>query len=357
MCGILAVFRAPAAVDLWGIVVAQSAKQRHRGPDWSGAVVILGKGSQQHAIAHERLIIVGLESGTQPLRDAAGLFTLGVNGEIYNHQSLEEVLSEPYPFAEDHSDCEVIIPLYREHGPQGVALLDGQFSLALHDARDDSFLVARDPVGITSLYRGYCTDGSVWYASELKVLVDFCGKIDLFPPGHYYSSITDTLVQYYTPVWLDERYLPTAAPNLQKLRRSLERAVHKRMMAHVPFGVLLSGGLDSSLVAAIAAREYRKQYGAGHLLHSFAIGLSGSPDLQAAERVAQYIGTNHHTFTFSVQDGLDALPDVIRHLETYDVTTVRASTPMFLLSRKIKAWGIKVSNFCLLFSTFFLSFF
>lgn len=319
---------------------------------------------------------------------------LAVNGEIYNHKILRKGLAKPYPF-KTHSDCEVIIPLYEEHGIDAPKFLDGMFSWVLHDKKLDRVVAARDPIGITTFYIGRSsqTPGSVYFASELKCLHPVCDDIQSFPPGHVYDSQTDHLTRYYTPSWLmDPSNVPTTPLDLTLLRETFERSVRKRLMAEVPYGVLLSGGLDSSLVASIAQREtlrlqreYAKsmaQTGANtpnhtgrangvpqdatngsidadelagidedyHLssvpvlsqLNSFSIGLPGSPDSKAAHEVARFLGTKHHSLTFTIQEGLDALYDVIFHLETYDVTTIRASTPMFLLSRKIKAMGVKM---------------
>ena len=320
-----------------------------------------------------------------------GTVSLAVNGEIYNHRVLRKQLKKPYHF-KTHSDCEVIIPLvwsspgkldisdgaqYLEHGIDTPKFLDGMFSWVLHDKLQDRVLAARDPIGITTFYLGRSsqTPGAVYFASELKCLYPVCDNITAFPPGHVYDSKTDSLTQYFTPKWLIEpSSVPTNPIAYKLLRTPLETSVRKRLMAEVPFGVLLSGGLDSSLVASIAQREIKrlnnevqkKQVNGAlngvadeelvgiddsdHLstvqilpqLNSFSIGLPNAPDTEAALEVAKFLGTRHHSFTFTLEDGLNALSDVIFHLETYDVTTVRASTPMFLLSRKIKAMGIKM---------------
>lgn len=365
---------------------------RHRGPDWSGNHI-----ANNTILVHERLSIVGVDSGAQPMLTDDGEIALAVNGEIYNHKILRKRLKQPYPF-KTHSDCEIILPLYMEHGIDAPKYLDGMFSWVLHDKKQDRLIAARDPIGITTFYigRSSSTPGSVYFASELKCLFPVCDKIEFFPPGHVYDSATDKLTQYFTPTWLMEpSTIPTTPLDLLELRESLERSVRKRMMAEVPFGVLLSGGLDSSLVASIAQREtlrLQKEYARklaflnsgtttpqmnGDLngtqpvtnaegvpveeelagidedyrlhtvpvlsqLNSFSIGLPGSPDSKAAAEVARFLGTKHHTLSFTIQEGLDALSDVIYHLESYDVTTIRASTPMYLLSRKIKAMGIKM---------------
>ena len=365
---------------------------RHRGPDWSG-----NHTANNTILVHERLSIVGVDTGAQPMISDDGSIALAVNGEIYNHKILRKQLKNPYPF-KTHSDCEVIIPLYKEHGIDAPKHLDGMFSWVLHDKAQDRLIAARDPIGITTFYMGRSSKepDTVYFASELKCLHPVCDSIQGFPPGHVYDSKTDQLTRYFTPQWLMEpSKVPSSPLDLTVLRETLERSVRKRMMAEVPYGVLLSGGLDSSLVASIAQREtlrlqkeYAKQQAflnsgvntpqvngqangqipvpngngspvqedlAGidedYTLHSvpvlsqlnsFSIGLPGAPDSVAAAEVAKFLGTRHHAFTFTIQEGLDALFDVIFHLETYDVTTIRASTPMFLLSRKIKAMGVKM---------------
>jgi len=347
---------------------------RHRGPDWSGNHI-----ANNTILVHERLSIVGVDSGAQPLLNEDGSIALAVNGEIYNHKVLRKQLPKPYPF-KTHSDCEVIIPLYEQYDIDAPKHLDGMFSWVLHDKKQDRVIAARDPIGITTFYMGRSssTPGAVYFASELKCLSPVCDSIQFFPPGHVYDSKTDKLTRYFTPSWLMEpSKLPTNPIDYKHLRTSFERAVRKRLMAEVPYGVLLSGGLDSSLVASIAQREtlrlqkaYQTQVNgrkngyetpqeqedlAGvdeedrltsvpvlSQLNSFSIGLPGAPDSVAALEVAKFLGTKHHSLTFTIQEGLDALSDVIYHLETYDVTTIRASTPMFLLSRKIKAMGVKM---------------
>jgi asparagine synthase (glutamine-hydrolysing) len=298
---------------------------------------------------------------------------LAVNGEIYNHRVLRKHLKKPYSF-KTHSDCEVIIPLYLQHDIDTPKYLDGMFSFVLYDATKDRTIAARDPIGITSFYLGRSseTPGAVYFASELKSLSPVCDNIVSFPPGYVYDSKTDQLTRYFEPTWLDPERVPSTPIDYKLIRKTLEKSVLKRLMAEVPYGVLLSGGLDSSLTASIAQRESLRQkkmlngFTNGHMedtdnglvgiddenelttvtflpqLHSFSIGLPNSPDTKAAQEVAKFLGTKHHSFTFTLQEGLDALSDVIYHLETYDVTTIRASTPMYLLSRKIKAMGVKM---------------
>jgi asparagine synthase (glutamine-hydrolysing) len=325
-----------------------------------------------------------IESGAQPLTNADESIVLAVNGEIYNHRLIRKSLKEPYHF-KTASDCEVIIPLYAEYGLDAPKHLDGMFSFVLYDKKLDRTIAARDPIGITTLYQGWSSaqPGTVYFASELKSLHPVCDKIESFPPGHIFDSATGERTRYFEPSWWDGNKVPETPGDLKLLRETLEKSVRKRLMAEVPYGVLLSGGLDSSLVASIAQREtlrLRKlaedsavngsgaadsasqtgdaDRGEGLVgiddenklstmtflpqLNSFSIGLPGSPDNKAALEVAKFLGTKHHVMTFTIDDGLNALSDVIYHLETYDVTTIRASTPMYLLSRKIKAMGIKM---------------
>ncbi|KAF5026196.1 hypothetical protein F66182_1760 [Fusarium sp. NRRL 66182] len=372
MCGIFACHRHPD-VEKFKPTALKLAKQiRHRGPDWSGSVI-----ANHTILCHERLSIVGVESGAQPLTNADDSIILAVNGEIYNHRQIRKHLKERYHF-KTTSDCEVIIPLYTEFDTDAPNHLDGMFSFVLYDKKQDRTIAARDPIGITTFYQGWSSKepGTVYFASELKCLHSVCDKIVAFPPGHVYDSKTGETTRYFNPSWWDPKKIPSTPVDYKVLRRALEKSVRKRLMAEVPFGVLLSGGLDSSLTASIAQREVtrlRKQAleangnvfpsenadtGEGlvgiddddHLdtltylpqLNSFSIGLPGSPDNKAALEVAKFLGTKHHVMTFTVEDGLNALSDVIFHLETYDVTTIRASTPMYLLSRKIKAMGIKM---------------
>lgn len=364
MCGIFAAFRHEDVKAYKPKALQLTKRIRHRGPDWSGNVV-----KNTTILAHERLSIVGLDSGAQPITSPCGNYTLCVNGEIYNHIQIREECAD-YQF-KTLSDCEPIIPLYLKYDLDAPKHLDGMFAWCLYDAKQDRIVAARDPIGITTLYMGRQskTPQTVYFASELKCLTDDCDSIVAFPPGHVYDSNTDQITRYFNPDWLDEDRIPSTPVDLKAIRETLEKAVRKRLMAEVPYGVLLSGGLDSSLIASIAARETEKAMqdvdvedengehhkhltgvdDEGHLhtggwsrLHSFAIGLPNAPDLQAARKVAKFIGSVHHEHTFTLQEGLDALDDVIYHLETYDVTTIRASTPMFLLSRKIKAQGVKM---------------
>ncbi|CAG8959693.1 hypothetical protein HYFRA_00001598 [Hymenoscyphus fraxineus] len=374
MCGIVGCHHVPDAKAFKPTALKMAKQCRHRGPDWSGSYM-----ANNTILAHERLSIVGVESGAQPLTNADQSIALAVNGEIYNHRLVRKNLETPYHF-KTHSDCEVIIPLYMKYGVDAPKYLDGMFSFVLYDKEQDRVIAARDPIGITSFYQGWSSTmpGAVFFASELKCLVGVCDKIVAFPPGHVYDSKTDKVTRYFEPSWWDAEKVPTTPVDLKKVRESLEKSVRKRLMAEVPYGVLLSGGLDSSLVASIAQRETLRlkaaaqeqidngqaekpldeDHGEGLVgidddnklstvtylpqLNSFSIGLPGAPDTQAALKVAKYLGTKHHDMTFEIEDGLNALSDVIYHLETYDVTTIRASTPMFLLSRKIKAMGVKM---------------
>ncbi|KAL1983216.1 hypothetical protein VTN96DRAFT_390 [Rasamsonia emersonii] len=366
MCGIFACHHHPDVQKFKPTALRMAKLLRHRGPDWSGNFV-----ANQTILAHERLSIVGVDSGAQPIVNDDETLALAVNGEIYNHRIIRKSLSEPYNF-KTHSDCEVIIPLYMKYGIDAPKHLDGMFSFVLYDKNEDRVVAARDPIGVTSFYQGWSsqTPGAVYFASELKSLHPVCDKIIAFPPGHVYDSKTDTMTRYFEPKWWDPTNVPSAPVDYKLIRETLERSVRKRLMAEVPYGVLLSGGLDSSLVAAIAQRETLRMResqkaanghvnGTGGLvgiddsnelstvtalpeLHSFSIGLPGAPDTEAALEVAKFLGTKHHAFTFTIEDGINALSDVIYHLETYDVTTIRASTPMYLLSRKIKGMGVKM---------------
>jgi len=345
MCGILAIFSYQGDMDeIRKRALILSKKLRHRGPDWNGIKV-----SGRNVLCHERLAIVGIDSGAQPLVGGEGdKIVLCVNGEIYNHKKLKEMLTVEYEF-KTYSDCEVIIPLYIQFGEDCVKYLDGKFSFTLYDGIKNQYFATRDPIGVTSLYQGWASDGSVWFASEMKALNEDCQKIEPFEPGTVYSSEKGKY-RLYNPIWWNPDYLPPAgAPDLQLLREKLEQAVVKRLMCDVPYGVLLSGGLDSSLIASIACRHARKRVEDDEQteawwprLHSFSVGLPGAPDLKFAAEVAKFLGTAHHEYHFTLQEGIDAVHDVIYHLETYDITTIRASTPMYLLSRKIKALGVKM---------------
>ncbi len=342
MCSILGLFDIPAGQrGLRGIALEASRRQRHRGPDWSGIYV-----HDRAIIVHERLAIVDIDSGAQPLISPDGKQVLGVNGEIYNHRALRSECPD-YEFLTG-SDCEVILALYRQHGSDFLHRLNGIYAFVLFDEKTGHYLVARDPIGVMPLYYGRDEQGMLWVASEMKAIEPRCAQVRAFPPGHRLDSGDGEIRRWYQPAWRNFEQA-TDAPDSGRLRLALEDAVHRQMMCDVPYGVLLSGGLDSSLIAAIAQRFADRRVESDDQeaawwprLHSFAIGLEDSPDLAAARVAAEAIGTLHHEFRYTVQEGLDALDDVIAHIETFDVTTVRASTPMFLLARRIKAMGIKM---------------
>ena len=344
MCSILGIFEITGDPGpLRKRALKLSRLQRHRGPDWSGLF-----SCERAILAHERLAIVDIEHGAQPLRDPTGQVALAVNGEIYNHKALEEGLAAPYEF-QTGSDCEVILALYEQRGTHFLNELSGIFAFALYDQRQERYLIARDPIGVMPLYMGHDEDGRFYVASEMKALVGTCKSLHEFPPGHYLDSEVGELLPYYKPTWVDYEAVAGKPLEPARLRRSLEDAVRRQLMSDVPYGVLLSGGLDSSLTSALARRHSERRVEDGERseawwprLHSFAIGLEGSPDLEAAQIAAEHIGTVHHGFHFTVQEGLDALSDVIYHLESFDVTTVRAATPMYLMARRIKAMGIKM---------------
>ena len=344
MCGIVGAFDLKMeSGELRTQVLDMSKKLRHRGPDWSG--IYCGK---KAILAHERLSIVDPESGRQPLYSVDKKLVLAVNGEIYNHLEIRNNLNGSYSFT-THSDCEVILALYRKKGKEFLEDLSGIFAFALYDEEKDVYLIARDPIGINPLYMGWDKLGQFYVASELKALEGVCSKIEEFLPGHYYYSPEGEMKKWYTRDWMDFEAVKDQSADIQVLHDALEKAVHKQLMSDVPYGVLLSGGLDSSVISAIAAKYARKRIESGDTqeawwprLHSFAVGLEGSPDLAAARKVADHLDTVHHEIHFTIEEGLDAIRDVIYHVETYDVTTIRASTPMYLLARVIKSMGIKM---------------
>ncbi|CED70864.1 asparagine synthetase B [Aliivibrio wodanis] len=320
-----------------------SKKLRHRGPDWSGIY-----SSDKAILAHERLAIVGVNSGAQPLYSEDKKHILAVNGEIYNHKELREKYSDDYAFQTD-SDCEVILALYREKGADLLEDLNGIFAFVLYDEEKDEYLVGRDHIGIIPMYHGYDEHGNYYVASEMKALVPVCKSISEFPPGHFYSSKDAEPTRYYVRDWMEYDAVKDNPTSKEELKQALEDAVKRQLMTDVPYGVLLSGGLDSSITSAVAKKfaamrieDNEESQAWWPQLHSFAVGLEGAPDLKAAREVADQIGTVHHEMTYTIQEGLDAIRDVIYHIETYDVTTIRASTPMYLLGRKIKAMGIKM---------------
>ena len=344
MCGIVAIFNIQEQTpELRQKALRMSQKIRHRGPDWSG---IYNGGSA--ILSHERLSIVDPESGKQPLFSPDMKQILAVNGEIYNHQDIRRQYAEKYQF-QTGSDCEVILALYREKGIDFLEDLSGIFAFALYDAEKDEFLIARDPIGVIPLYIGYDNDGKVYVASEMKALEGNCDRYEVFLPGHYYSSREGKMTRYYKRDWMEYDAVKDNGASVQDIHDALEAAVKRQLMSDVPYGVLLSGGLDSSVISAIAEKfsEHRIEDNSATKawwprLHSFAVGLKGAPDLVKAKMVADHIGTVHHEINYTIQEGLDAIRDVIYFIETYDVTTVRASTPMYLLARVIKSMGIKM---------------
>jgi asparagine synthase (glutamine-hydrolysing) len=350
MCGILTILDIDPSrcspADLRRQALGMAKRIRHRGPDWSGIY------SDDHAIlAHERLSIVDVEHGAQPLVDPAKGTVLAVNGEIYNHRELRRSLREPHDF-QTLSDCEVILYLYDELGPKDfLNRMNGIFAFVLYDPRRSTYLVARDPIGINPLYLGWDRHENLYVASEMKALVGTCERIREFPPGHFLlgHEAEKGLQRYYEPQWAEPGFYPSNPYDPTTLRTALEAAVHRQLMCDVPYGVLISGGVDSSVIASVAAKfsarrieEDDRSPAWWPRIHSFAVGLEGAPDLAPARAVAEHIGSVHHEVHFTIQEGLDALADVVYHLETFDITTIRAATPMYLMMRKIRAMGIKM---------------
>lgn len=343
MCGIVCAFDLKQKSEQLRPQVLEMAKTiRHRGPDWSGIY-----SNEKAILAHERLAIVDPASGKQPLFSEDKKLVLAANGEIYNHRTLRDQFPE-YKF-QTESDCEVILALYKEKGPEFVDEMNGIFGFAIYDSEKDEYFIARDHMGIIPLYIGWDKYGTFYVASELKALEGTCTKIELFPPGHYMSSKDGEFVSWYKRDWSDYEAVKDNETSIEELRQALEDAVHRQLMSDVPYGVLLSGGLDSSVTSAIAKKYAQRRVEADDKeqawwpqLHSFSVGLEGSPDLAAAQKVADHIGTVHHEIKFTIQEGLDAIRDVIYKLETYDITTIRASTPMYLMARVIKSMGIKM---------------
>ncbi|WP_319505386.1 asparagine synthase B [Bacteroides graminisolvens] len=344
MCGIVGIFNIKEQKkELRQKALKMAQKIRHRGPDWSGIYV-----GSKAILAHERLSIVDPQSGGQPLYSADKKQVLAVNGEIYNHRDLRNEYAGKYDF-QTGSDCEVILALYKHKGIDFLEDLSGIFAFALYDEEKDEFLIARDPIGVIPLYIGKDADGKIYCASELKALEGFCDEYEPFLPGHYYWSKEGVMKRWYQREWTEYETVKNNDAKVSDVHDALEDAVQRQLMSDVPYGVLLSGGLDSSVISAVAKKYASKRIetdGASDAwwpqLHSFAIGLKGAPDLSKAREVADYIGTVHHEINYTVQEGLDAIRDVIYFIETYDVTTVRASTPMYLLARVIKSMGIKM---------------
>ena len=344
MCSIIGILDIKSNPNELRIRALQMTKiLRHRGPDWSGIYA-----DENAILAHERLAIVDIEHGSQPILSEDGNLVLAINGEIYNHTELEKNLSSKYEF-QTKSDCEVINALYGEKGVNFLDDLNGIFAFILYDKVNQSYLIARDHIGIVPLYTGYDKTGNFYVASEMKALINVCETIKEFPPGHYLYSKEGEIKRYYKRDWVEFENVKENQTDRKLLRNSLEQAVHRQLMSDVPYGLLLSGGLDSSIIAAIAHKFADKRIESDDTqdawwpkLHTFAIGLENSPDLLAAQKVADHIGSIHHNLIYTIQEGFDALRDVIYHLETYDVTTIRAATPMYLMARKIKSMGIKM---------------
>jgi asparagine synthase (glutamine-hydrolysing) len=344
MCGIVCAFDLKSSTNSLRPQVLDMAKKiRHRGPDWSGIY------SNKNAIlAHERLAIVDPISGQQPIYSEGKSLVLAANGEIYNHLELKKKYSNSYKFTTE-SDCEIILALYDKMGKSFINYLNGIFAFAIYDSINDKYFIARDHMGIIPLYMGWDSDGTFYVASELKSLEGICNKIELFPPGHYLSSGDDKPTSWYHKDWRDFDNVKDNDTSIKNIHDVLSDSVHRQLMSDVPYGVLLSGGLDSSITSALAKKFSSKRIESGDKqnawwpqLHSFSVGLEGSPDLKAAKIAADHIGTIHHEIKFTIQEGLDAVREVIYHLETYDITTIRASTPMFLMARVIKSLGIKM---------------
>ena len=344
MCGIVCAFDLKQKSEiLRPQVLEMSKKIRHRGPDWSGIY-----SDEKTVMAHERLAIVDPASGQQPLFSEDKKLILAANGEIYNHRELRKQFKGTYNF-QTASDCEIILALYKEKGVDFIDDLNGIFGFALYDVENDTYFIARDHMGIIPLYIGWDQNGTFYVASELKALEGVCTKIQLFPPGHYMSSTDGQFVKWYKREWTEYDAVKENETSIAEVKKALEDAVHRQLMSDVPYGVLLSGGLDSSVTSAIAKKYAQKRVESDDTseawypqLHSFSVGLDGSPDLAAAQKVADYIGTIHHEIKFTIQEGLDAIKDVIYNIETYDITTIRSSTPMYLMARVIKSMGIKM---------------
>lgn len=344
MCGIVSIFNIKEQTpELRKKALAMSKKIRHRGPDWSG--IYCGKSA---ILCHERLSIVDPQSGKQPLFAPDNKQVLAVNGEIYNHQDIRKQYAGKYQF-QTGSDCEVILALYRDKGINFLEDLNGIYAFAIYDEANDDFLIARDPIGVIPLYIGHDKDGTIYCASELKALEGFCDEYKPFLPGHYYRGSEGKMVRWYKRDWESYDNVKNNGASVNDVHNALEAAVKRQLMSDVPYGVLLSGGLDSSVISAIAQKyaAHRIETNSTQAawwpqLHSFAVGLKGAPDLAKAKEVADFIGTVHHEINYTIQEGLDAVRDVIYFIETYDVTTVRASTPMYLLARVIKSMGIKM---------------
>ncbi len=344
MCGFTGAFELKqSSADLRPQVLKMVKQIRHRGPDWSGIYC-----GEKAILAHERLSIVDPMSGSQPLFSPDGTCVLAVNGEIYNHEVIRERYKDSYDF-QTKSDCEVILALYKDKGIDFLEDLNGIFAFALYDIEKDIYLIARDHIGVIPLYMGWDKKGQFFVASEMKSLEPWCERVEVFLPGHLLDSREGKLRRWYERDWQSYDAVKDETSSIEKLQVALENAVKRQLMSDVPYGVLLSGGLDSSIISAVAKKYASRRIESGSVqeawwpqLHSFAVGLVGSPDLAAARKVADHIGTVHHEINFTIEQGMDAISDVIYHLETYDVTTIRASTPMYILARAIKSMGVKM---------------
>jgi len=344
MCGIVCAFDLKQKSSILRPQLLKMAKTiRHRGPDWSGIFT-----NDNAILAHERLAIVDPLSGKQPLFNKNNNIVLAANGEIYNHINLRKEFGENYHF-KTQSDCEVILTLYEKFGTEFINKINGIFAFAIYDINKNEYFIVRDHMGIIPLYMGWDKNGTFYIASELKAIEKYCTRVENFPPGNYLSSKNGKLVKWYKTKWNKFSFVKKNKTSIEKIRITLEAAVHRQLMSDVPYGVLLSGGLDSSIIAAVAKKYADKRIESGDTydawwpkLHSFSVGLIGSPDLKAARLVAKHIDSIHHEITFTIQEGLDAINDVIYNLETYDVTTIRASTPMYLMARVIKSMGVKM---------------
>ena len=344
MCGIVCAFDVKESTEaLRPQLLEMSKKVRHRGPDWSGIYA-----DDKAILAHERLAIVDPASGKQPLLSPDKKLILAANGEIYNHRELRKQFEGKYDFRTE-SDCEIILALYQAKGTAFLDEMNGIFGFAIYDSEKDEYFVARDHMGIIPLYMGWDQNGTFYVASELKAIEGTCTKIELFPPGHYLHSKEGEPKRWYTRDWMEYDAVKDNETSIKAIKEALEAAVRRQLMSDVPYGVLLSGGLDSSVTSAIAKKYAQRRIESDDTteawwpqLHSFSVGLEGSPDLAAARKVADHIGTVHHEIKFTIQEGLDAIKDVVYNLETYDITTIRASTPMYLMARVIKSMGIKM---------------
>lgn len=358
MCGIFSIFLNERHRRLYGgetdlcgrkeslreLAFRQSAKQRHRGPDHTGLVADEDEG---FVLVQERLCVIGVKTGTQPFVSQDGQVLLVANGEIYNYLLMAQEINDALEAGEStytpRSDCDVIIAYYEKFGVDALMKnILGMFAFVLYDKKNGCILVARDPIGIVPLYSGKDVEGNLWIASEMKCLVEKCSEVEIFPPGHMYYGSREKLkpVSYFESDWMYE--IPRAKVDLERLKKSLEDAVESHLQCDVPMGALLSGGLDSSLIASIATKIMKKRHGPDYRLKTYSVGLVGGPDFKFARMVADYIGSDHTEVYFTIDEGLNYIRDAVLHGETYDITTVRCTIPLLLLSRYIKSEGIKM---------------